>query len=77
MPESIAWLLNIRGGDVPHKPMPLSFAILRQDARSHILRPAQNWLLASSDLGNWGTVRRQRGAGPASDELAAEAAGCR
>src|SRR4051794_23859306 len=31
MPESIAWLLNIRGGDVPHTPLPLSFAILRDD----------------------------------------------
>jgi Xaa-Pro aminopeptidase len=30
-PESIAWLLNIRGADVPHTPLPLSFAILRQD----------------------------------------------
>ena len=26
-PDSIAWLLNIRGGDVPRVPMPLSFAI--------------------------------------------------
>ncbi|HVB18082.1 MAG TPA: aminopeptidase P family N-terminal domain-containing protein, partial [Stellaceae bacterium] len=32
MPESIAWLLNIRGGDVPHTPLPLSYAILRGDA---------------------------------------------
>jgi len=32
MPDSIAWLLNIRGGDVPHTPLPLSFAIVRQDA---------------------------------------------
>src|SRR5580704_12040729 len=31
MPESIAWLLNIRGGDVPHTPLPLSFAIVRAD----------------------------------------------
>lgn len=31
-PASIAWLLNIRGGDVPHTPLPLSFAILRADA---------------------------------------------
>jgi Xaa-Pro aminopeptidase len=31
MPESIAWLLNIRGGDVPHTPLPLSFAVLRAD----------------------------------------------
>ncbi len=28
MPESIAWLLNIRGHDVPHTPLPLCFAIL-------------------------------------------------
>ena len=31
-PDSIAWLLNIRGGDVPHTPLPLSFAILYADA---------------------------------------------
>jgi len=29
LPESIAWLLNIRGGDVPHTPLPLSFAIVK------------------------------------------------
>ncbi|CAA7615771.1 putative aminopeptidase P [Candidatus Terasakiella magnetica] len=31
-PESIAWLLNIRGGDVAYTPLPLSFAIARSDA---------------------------------------------
>ncbi len=31
MPELIAWLLNIRGGDVPHTPLPLSFGILHDD----------------------------------------------
>ncbi len=30
--ESIAWLLNIRGADVPRTPLPLSFAILNADA---------------------------------------------
>jgi Xaa-Pro aminopeptidase len=30
-PASIAWLLNIRGGDVPHTPLPLSFAVLHRD----------------------------------------------
>jgi len=30
-PDSIAWLLNIRGGDVPYTPLPLSFALLRAD----------------------------------------------
>jgi Xaa-Pro aminopeptidase len=27
-PASIAWLLNVRGADVPHTPLPLSFAVL-------------------------------------------------
>ena len=27
-PASIAWVLNVRGGDVPNTPLPLSFAIL-------------------------------------------------
>ena len=31
-PDSIAWLLNIRGGDVTYSPLPLSFAILNADA---------------------------------------------
>ena len=31
LPDSIAWLLNIRGGDVARSPLPLSFAILRDD----------------------------------------------
>ncbi|MCZ6799974.1 MAG: aminopeptidase P family protein [Nitrospirae bacterium] len=28
-PDSIAWLLNIRGNDVPHTPLALSFALLK------------------------------------------------
>lgn len=31
-PDSIAWLLNIRGGDVPYAPLPLCFAILYRNA---------------------------------------------
>ena len=31
-PDSIAWLLNIRGGDVPCTPLPLSFAVIHADA---------------------------------------------
>ncbi len=30
-PDSIAWLLNVRGGDVAHTPLPLSFALLHDD----------------------------------------------
>lgn len=29
--DSIAWLLNMRGGDVPNCPLPLSFALLHSD----------------------------------------------
>jgi Xaa-Pro aminopeptidase len=31
-PESIAWLLNIRGGDVAFAPLPLGFALIHDDA---------------------------------------------
>ncbi len=31
-PDSIAWLLNIRGGDLPHTPVALGFAILHRNA---------------------------------------------
>ena len=32
-PDSIAWLLNIRGGDVPYSPLSLAFGLLHADAR--------------------------------------------
>ncbi len=32
-PDSIAWLLNIRGGDVPYCPLPLAFAIIDERGR--------------------------------------------
>ena len=36
LPESIAWLLNIRGGDVPHTPLPLCFAILPAKGKAEL-----------------------------------------
>lgn len=48
MPDSIAWLLNIRGCDVKHTPLPLSYAILHEDGRTDLfiapekLTPALN-----------------------------------
>ena len=33
LPDSIAWLLNIRGSDIANTPVPLAFAILHADAR--------------------------------------------
>jgi Xaa-Pro aminopeptidase len=35
-PASIAWLFNIRGNDVPHTPLPLSFAIARAEGRPEL-----------------------------------------
>jgi len=32
-PESIAWLLNLRGGDVPYAPLALAFAVAHQNAK--------------------------------------------
>ncbi|MEO5337175.1 MAG: aminopeptidase P family protein [Magnetospirillum sp. WYHS-4] len=34
--DSIAWLFNIRGGDVPHAPLPLGFAIVMADASARL-----------------------------------------
>ncbi|MFP6746303.1 MAG: aminopeptidase P family protein [Alphaproteobacteria bacterium] len=39
-PDSIAWLLNIRGGDVAHSPLPLSLAILHGDGRVELFLDA-------------------------------------
>ena len=36
LPESIAWLLNIRGQDVPHTPLPLSFAIVPKKGKPEL-----------------------------------------
>src|SRR3984893_17016395 len=73
MPESIAWLLNIRGGDVPHTPLPLSFAILRQDG-SVTLFIDRRKLAPGLDrhLGNGVTVMPPGELGPALDALAGE-----
>jgi Xaa-Pro aminopeptidase len=73
MPESIAWLLNIRGGDVPHTPLPLSFAILRGDA-SVTLFIDRRKLAPGLDrhLGNGVTIATPDELGPALDLLAGE-----
>ena len=39
LPDSIAWLLNIRGDDVPCTPVPLSFAILDDTGRCELFCP--------------------------------------
>jgi len=73
MPESIAWLLNIRGGDVPHTPLPLSFAILRQDGSVTLFIDRRKLVPGlERHLGNAVTVMPPEEVGPALDALAAE-----
>src|SRR5207244_12267722 len=72
MPESIAWLLNIRGGDVPHTPLPLSFAILRQDGSVTLFIDRRKLAPGlERHLGNGVTLMPQEELGPALDTLAA------
>ncbi len=43
-PDSIAWLLNIRGSDVSHTPLPLSFGVLRADETVELFIDARKLL---------------------------------
>ena len=73
MPESIAWLLNIRGGDVPHTPLPLSFAILRNDASVCLFIDRRKLAPGlERHLGNAVSVLPPEQLGPALDAFAAE-----
>lgn len=42
--DSIAWLLNIRGGDIPHNPVVLSYLILHDDGRA-------DWFVDETKIG--------------------------
>ena len=35
-PAALAWLFNLRGGDIPHTPVALGFAIIDKDARASL-----------------------------------------
>ena len=71
LPDSIAWLLNVRGADVTHTPFALSFALVRQDGTTA-------WFIdrrkltpeIGPHLGNAVSVEPPAGFGPALDELA-------
>lgn len=57
-PDSIAWLLNIRGGDVPRTPLPMSWAIIRRDGGVELyIDPRKLTRAARQHLGNQVTVR--------------------
>jgi len=72
-PESIAWLLNIRGGDVPNTPLPLAFAILESDGCVTLFIDRRK-LTRGLDvhLGNQVSIAPPEELGPAIDRLGHE-----
>ncbi|MGH6622219.1 MAG: aminopeptidase P family protein, partial [Alphaproteobacteria bacterium] len=71
-PDSIAWLLNIRGGDVPHTPLPLSFALVRRDGAVDLfIDPRKLAPGVAAHLGNGVSVQHPSGFGAALEALGA------
>ena len=71
-PDSIAWLLNIRGGDVPHTPLPLSFALLGRDGTVDLfIDPRKLMPGLAEHLGNAVRLHPPDAFGPALRQLGA------
>ncbi|MBU2360001.1 MAG: aminopeptidase P family protein, partial [Alphaproteobacteria bacterium] len=51
LPDSIAWLLNIRGADIARNPVPHAFAILHHDGRVDLFAPAAKLADLADHLG--------------------------
>ncbi|HIJ64038.1 MAG TPA: aminopeptidase P family protein [Rhodospirillaceae bacterium] len=69
-PESIAWLLNLRGGDVPYSPLPLSFALAWQDGGVDLFVDHRKMTAEAADhLGRDVRVGQPDRFGPALDAL--------
>jgi Xaa-Pro aminopeptidase len=69
-PDSIAWLLNVRGNDVSHTPLPLSFAILNADATvDWFVDPAKTSDDLTAHLGNGVIQHAPEALGAALDKL--------
>jgi len=69
-PHSIAWLLNIRGGDLAHTPLALGFALLHADARVELfMAPAKVPPITRAHLGNAVAVRPREELSEALDAL--------
>jgi Xaa-Pro aminopeptidase len=70
-PDSIAWLLNIRGGDVPYTPLPLAFAVLHADGRVDLfIDPRKLTAAALAHLGDGVEVAPPQALAGALDRLA-------
>lgn len=69
-PDSIAWLLNIRGGDVPRTPLPLSFALLDGDGLVDLYVDSRKVPASLGEaLGNEVAIHEQAGFADALAEL--------
>jgi Xaa-Pro aminopeptidase len=70
-PASIAWLLNIRGGDVPYTPFVLGFAVIHADGGTELfLDPAKLTDATRAWLGNTVSVADREALEPALRRLA-------
>ncbi|SFR43809.1 aminopeptidase P family protein [Litoreibacter janthinus] len=52
LPDSIAWLLNIRGSDIPRNPVPHCFAVLHADASVDLFVAAEKLTEIGDHLGD-------------------------
>ncbi|HEV8677959.1 MAG TPA: aminopeptidase P family N-terminal domain-containing protein, partial [Stellaceae bacterium] len=67
-PDSLAWLLNIRGGDVPRTPLPLGFAILHASGAVDLFMDQRKFVPGlEAHLGNAVTVHAPEALGAALD----------
>ncbi|OUS38712.1 X-Pro aminopeptidase [Rhodobacterales bacterium 56_14_T64] len=58
LPDSIMWLLNIRGADIPRNPVAQGFAILHDDARVDLFMAEEKLVGLADHLGAAVTIRR-------------------
>ena len=73
-PDSIAWLLNVRGDDVPFTPLALSFAILYADASAELFIDGRKLAPGTADhLGGDVKTLEPDAFGPALDRLGKDA----
>ena len=73
-PDSITWLLNVRGGDVPFTPLALSFAILYADASAELFIDGRKLAPGTADhLGGDVKTLEPDAFGPALDRLGKDA----
>ena len=74
MTDSVAWLLNVRGGDVPFTPLALSFAILYADASAELFIDGRKLAPGTADhLGGDVKTLEPDAFGPALDRLGKDA----